>query len=91
MAWTVTKVDEFNTANKITKVFDITTDSAESTITTGLAVIKGFQLGPQSISTAGAGIHIYHNSGSTGTAIAGALGCSGFTSGDEFFLTVFGT
>lgn len=91
MSWTQTLRDQFDAGNKIFKVFDLTADSAEATLTSGLAVITAFFIGHQSISTAGAGIHIYANSGSTGTAIAGALGCSGFTSGDRFYLTVIGT
>lgn len=65
----------------------VTSDSAEQTVFTGLNNILGISYCPQSATT---GTKIFINVGSTGTALAGWVGLSSVTSGDVFFLTVFG-
>jgi hypothetical protein len=87
MAWTVSKKPGVM-GNQRTVLLEITTDSAEATIETGLGYIDNFAVGIQSCNTGPQ--WIASNSGSTGTAIGGALGCSGFTSGDHLYITVFG-
>lgn len=87
MAWTVTRTPMIM-GNKRATCLDITTDSGEATIETGLSYVEGFSVGIVSCNTAPQWIAT--NSGSTGTAIAGVLGCSGFTSGDDLFIVVFG-
>jgi hypothetical protein len=87
MAWTVTRTPvNFGSLNG--SVLKVLTDGAESTIDTGLGVIVGFALGH--ISMTAITTTIYQNQGTTSTAANGVLGCSGFTSGDEFVITVYG-
>ena len=88
MAYTVTKVQNTVFGNMRTLLLDVTADAATQNVVTGLQHIYGFSVGPQSLSTGAP--HIYANSAVSGTAIAGTLGCSGFVSGDEFFVTVYG-
>ncbi len=87
MAFTVTKTPMI-IGNKRGVGLDITTDGAEETIETGLSWVEGFTVGIVSANTAPHWIAA--NSGTTGTAIAGALGLSGFTSGDDLFIMVYG-
>lgn len=87
MAWTVNRT-QLVEGNKRGVLLDITTDSAEASIETGLAWIEGMTIGVVSCNTAPQ--WIAPNSGSTGTAVGGLLGCSGFTSGDDLFIKVFG-
>jgi hypothetical protein len=87
MAWTVNKTNML-IGNKRAVSLDITTDSAEATLDTGLSWVEGFTIGIVSANTAPHWVAT--NSGSTGTAIAGYLGCSGFTSGDDLFIMVYG-
>lgn len=89
MAWTVV-YDKTVMGNKAVVGMQITTDSAEATILTGLKKVDYFTMGVVSMTTI-ANYKIARNSGSTSTAIGGALGCSGFTSGDIVNIVVFGT
>lgn len=89
MAWTIT-YDKTVFGNKGVVGMQITTDSAEQTILTGLKSIHYFTMGVVSMTTI-ANYKIARNSGTTGTAIGGALGCSGFTTGDIVNIVVFGT
>ena len=90
MAWTIATIrkDVVGSAREV--ILSCTADSAESTVDTGLSYVYGYSVGASSISTAGGGVHIKMNLGSTATAINGSLGCSGFTSGDVFYLIVKG-
>ena len=63
-------------------------DAATQTVETGLDVVEWFTIGAKSLATGAP--HIYANSNATGTKSNGVLGCSGFVSGDEFFVTVYG-
>ncbi len=88
MAWTVTKTPTVF-GNKAAVILNITTDSAEASVDTGLKNIEGRVEGYTSMSAIT--YTIWDNKGSTATAIGGMLGCSGFTSGDQFCVVVFGT
>ena len=90
MAWTVATIrkDVVGSAREV--ILSCTADSAEQTVDTGLSYVYGYSIGPSSISTTGAGMHIKMNMGSTSTALNGFLGCSGFVNGDVFYLTVKG-
>jgi hypothetical protein len=88
MAWTISKeVTVFG--NKGVSLIQASADSAESNIDTGLSRIDGFVMGVVSMTTT-ASYHVAKNSGSTGTALAGYLGTSGFTSGDVVHFIVYG-
>ena len=87
MAWTVTKKQTVHGNERVVHL-KVLTDSAEQTIQTGLKRIDAFSLGYTSMTAIT--YTIFENKGSTSTAMGGALGCSGFTSGDAFFITVFG-
>ena len=90
MGWTVAAIRKDVVGSAREFILSCTADSAEATIDTGLSYVYGYSLGPSSISTGGAGMHIKMNLGSTSTALNGFLGASGFTSGDVFLLTVKG-
>jgi hypothetical protein len=87
MAWTTTR-QQISMGNKLAYNIEVTTDGADSVIDTGLSWVEGFTLGVVSCNTAPHWVAT--NSGTTGTALAGYLGCSGFTSGDNFFVLVYG-
>ena len=87
MAFTVDKVNTVF-GNKRVAIMDVTADSAEANLESGLSVIEGYSLGPQSLTTSA--FTLNENVDSSGTAANGTLGVSGLTSGDEFFLTVYG-
>jgi hypothetical protein len=87
MAWTITR-EQSVLGNKRVVFLNCVADAATSAIETGLAQIDAFAVGAKSF-TSGAP-KIYPNVGVTGTATAGTLGATGFTSGDELFITVFG-
>lgn len=87
MAWTVTRYPTVF-GNKRAVGIKLVADSATSNVETGLSVIEWYTLAPGSMTSALP--KIYPNSGAIGTAIAGTLGISGFTSGDECYITVFG-
>jgi hypothetical protein len=89
MAWTVTRTPTVF-GNLRAAVIKVTTDAATANLDTGLSRITGFAFAPASMGTI-VGLRMAPNSGVAGTAIGGILGCSGFTSGDDFYLTVFGT
>jgi len=87
MAWTVDRT-QMVMGNKRVVGLEVTTDGAEANIDTGLSYIDAFTVGYQSCNTAPQWIAA--NSNSTGLATPGTLGLSGFTSGDHFYLMVFG-
>lgn len=89
MAWSVDVIDKYNEGNKRVHVVSCVADAATQNIDTGLSQIDHFVMGKQSV-TAGTNQVVYANSGAGGTALAGYLGCSGFTSGDVFFVKVYG-
>jgi len=90
MAWTADIIDKYNEGNKRVHVLSCTADAATQNVDSGLEIIDHFLITAQSISTAGDNPAVYANSGAAGTSIAGTLGCSGFTSGDVFYLKVYG-
>jgi len=88
MAWSVSVVDKTVLGNKRVEVLSCVADSAEQNITMGFNYIDYFITGPKSLSTGAP--HLFHNKNSTGAAANGTLGASGFVSGDELLITVFG-
>lgn len=87
MAWTVTKVVHVYGDQRVVNL-KLQADAATQTIETGLSVIEHFSVGAQSL-TSGAP-KIYANSNASGVQSNGVLGCSGFTSGDQLYVQVYG-
>ena len=88
MAWTTTKVEQFNTGNVACQLWELTADSATVELDTALDVIRSAVLSPASIGTANTKYGI--NALSAGTASNGYIAITGAASGDEFYLTVYG-
>lgn len=87
MAFTVSRKQSVF-GNQRVVLMDVTTDGAEDNIDSGLDVIDAFSLGDKSITTSAFTLH--ENVDSSGTAANGTIGASGLTSGDEFFLIIYG-
>lgn len=88
MAFTLTRTKTVF-GNEAIEHIKVSADGAEANITTSLRKIDAFAIGY--ISMTAIGYTIFENKTSTSTAALGTLGVSGLTSGDEFFITVFGT
>ncbi len=89
MAWGADIIDKGVFGNKRYHVLSLTADAATQTVDSGLDIIDFYFTGQQSV-TAGTNQVVYKNTGAEGTSIVGSLGCSGFTSGDVLYITVFG-
>lgn len=87
MAWTVSKTPTVF-GNKRAVIMRCTADAATQAVETGLAVVEGFSLGLVSMNSANPKIKI--NVDASGAAANGKVACTGFTSGDDLFITVFG-
>lgn len=89
MAWTVTRYPSAF-GNKRVVGLKCTTDAATQTVETGLKVIEWFSLGTYGSMASQTGRFVFINSSASGIATPGVLGCSGFASGDDFYVTVYG-
>ncbi len=87
MAYTVVKYPSVF-GNKRAIGLKITADAATQAVETGLKVIEWLSVGYGSMSSQGVKCAI--NSNASGVATPGTLGLSGFTSGDDFYVTVYG-
>ena len=87
MAFTLTRTKTVY-GNQGVEHIKVLADGAEATITTNLRRVDAFAIGYISMTAITYTIH--PNVGSTATAALGSLGVSGLTSGDEFYITVFG-
>jgi hypothetical protein len=87
MAFTVVRTPIVS-GNKRGTIMQVTADGAEAALDTGLGYVEGFSLGYKSMTAIT--YTIYANQGTTSTAANGTLGISGLTSGDEFFIIVYG-
>lgn len=87
MAYTVAR--KKYVANTVVNLLDITADAAEANLSTGLSVITHYNITFQSMTTV-VGPKFVPNKTSTATAANGTLGISGLTSGDRFFVTIYG-
>jgi hypothetical protein len=88
MAWTVVR-DHTVFGNKAVVLLHLTADAATQNVDTGLKRVDHYNWSIGSANS-GAGETIDINSLTVGTAAAGFLACSGFTAGDEVFVTVYG-
>lgn len=87
MAYTVTKHNSVF-GNKKTIGMEITADGATQAVETGLKWIEFMSVGPSSMNSSN--IHIATNSNCSGVSTPGTIGITGCTSGDNFYVTVFG-
>lgn len=87
MAWTVNRTNTVM-GNKRVVSLDLTADAATQTVETGLSVVDGMTTGYQSCSTGG--VKCYANSNASGVQSFGVIGLSGFASGDELYVLVYG-
>jgi len=87
MAWAITRTNSVF-GNKQVRILKCVADAATQNIETGLAVVEGFSVGYASMTSAAP--KLFPNSGLAGTAIAGTIGATGFTAGDELYITVYG-
>lgn len=87
MAFTVTRTPTVF-GNKKVDILKLTADAATQTVSTTLGVIEGYSIGYGSMSSQG--IKVYINSNASGVATKGSIGISGCSSGDDFYLTVYG-
>lgn len=89
MAYTVTKYKSVFGDHRIVGM-DITADAATQAVFTGLQNIHFMHWSPVSMATI-VGIKICANSNASGVQSFGVVGISGVTSGDRFYVTVYGT
>ncbi len=87
MVYTITK-DKTVFGNKRCVGLKISADAASETVSTGLQHVDFVGFGH--ISMTSLGIRIRPNLTAAGAASEGSIGISGCTSGDEFFVTVYG-
>lgn len=88
MAFTTSALVNSVFGNERVKVLRVTADAATDAFETGLAVIDAVSVGNQSASAGTAKFKI--NALSAGTAANGYLAVTGATSGDVYFVTVYG-
>lgn len=91
MAFTVAKIDNSVFGNKNMAVLSCTADAAADAFASPFKYVDHVIFSPQSMSTgANGGAKIRKNVLSAGTASNGYIAVTGITSGDVFFLVVFG-
>lgn len=66
----------------------VTADGATGSIATGLGTVTAAHIAPKSMASAPFAVRC--DEGVASTAIAGTVGVTGVTSGDAFYLTVYG-
>lgn len=87
MAYTVTRYKTVF-GDKRTVMMKITADAATQTIETGLNVVEAFSHGKASMNTANQ--HFAINSNASGVQSMGVIAVTGCTTGDEFYVVVYG-
>jgi len=88
MAYTVSVLRQSVHGDERVHHLKVTADATTYNINTGLDVVYNYALGIASMTAVTS--HFYINSGAGGTALMGYIGASGLTSGDEFYMTVYG-
>jgi len=66
----------------------VTADAATQSVATGLSYIDVLNISPGSLTTYT--FKAWANSNASGVATNGTVGLSGLTSGDQFYMTVYG-
>lgn len=87
MAYTIVRTQSVFGNERVVHM-DVTADAATQAIDTGLKNIVAMSYGPISMNSSN--IHIAVNSNASGVQAYGTVGVSGNTSGDRFFITVYG-
>ena len=91
MAFTVAVIDKSIFGNKNVAILSCTADAASDAFASPFTYVDHVQFSPQSMSTgASGGPKIKKNVLSAGTSSNGYIAVTGVTSGDVFFLTVYG-
>ena len=92
MAWTTTKNFEYAAGNHKVQLWELSADAATLELNTGLSVVDHCQLSVASgaASAASFGVSLHRNVLSAATASNGYIALTGATSGQDFFLTVWG-
>jgi hypothetical protein len=87
MAFTYTVTKKTTFGDQHVQFGTLVADGTAGDAATGLGVIEHLHVTPKSVTT---GFKVAKNAGQTGTSTAGTLAVTGCTSGDEFFVTVYG-
>lgn len=88
MAFTGTVVNKTVFGDKRVNFLTVTADAATGSVATGLDIVEHIAVAPKSLTTGA--IKLAINELTSGTGAAGTIAVTGMTSGDEFFLTVYG-
>jgi len=67
----------------------VTADAVTAVIETGMQSVHSVSFAPKSMASSPWGISA--GEGAAGTAIASAVGVTGMASGDDFYITIYGT
>lgn len=88
MAWTTTKVNQYNAGGVVVQQWQLTADSATLELSTGLKNIVALSTAINTATTAA--IKFKPNILSAGTAAYGNVAITGAASADILYLTVYG-
>lgn len=88
MAFTITR-EQSVFGNKKVVLLNVTVDSASGNVDTGLGKVDHISICPISMATGA--IVVKKNIGSGATARMGIVNLNGAASGDNFFMTVYGS
>jgi hypothetical protein len=88
MAFSNSLLERTVMGNKQVQIYSCVADAATGFITTGFSAVDAIQVTYKSMTSGASKFKM--NLGVSGTAIAGTVAVTGVTSGDEFYITVFG-
>ncbi len=89
MAWTTTKVAQYNEGNLAVQHWTLSGDSATLDLTTGLGTVLSVQWSAKSMTTT-TSPKFYANASTLAVASNGHVSITGAVSGDDIYLTVYG-
>jgi hypothetical protein len=89
MAFTVTVNKKTVFGDMRVNMYSITADATTQTVDTGFDNIVHMDWSAKSMTTSST-VVMNKNTGAEGTALVGCIGISGCTSGDEYYVTVYG-
>lgn len=89
MAFNNSLIERSVFGNKAVQFYSCVADAATGTIVTGLNSVSAIQVTLKSASTAAVKFKI--NTLESGTAAAGTIAVTGAVSGDEYYVTVYGS
>lgn len=88
MAFTATKLYQYNEGNKVLIAYDVTADANSGAISTGLSVVEAVIATVQSAATGGQ--KFKRNLSAASATANGTIMCSSCTSGDAFTVIAIG-